>query len=151
MATVNTALSDRRRNRHLEMLVISLLAIGLSFLLEVGGEGRVFFHGFPDWPLPKTCFTRDIFSIDCPGCGLTRSYIYLAHGNWRDAWSIHRMGGILFIATALQIPYRIIALYKSGRELLPIEVSKYIGFGLIAMLILNWLIGIAISTSEQVN
>ncbi len=140
-----------RRNRHWEMLIISVVAIALSWLLEVGEERRVFLRGFPDWPVPETCFSRDFFGVDCPGCGLTRSYIYLIHGHWNAAWTMHRIGWLLFIATLLQVPYRIVALYDTGRELIPIRVSQWIGVLLIALLIINWLVGVCILQRPQVN
>ncbi len=134
--------SKIRRNRHREMLILSAIVITLSCLLEVGEAGRVFFKGFPNWPVPQTCMSRDLFGVECPGCGLTRSYIHLMHGHWNDAWEMHRIGWLLFIATVFQLPYRLIALRIGDRELIPIQASRWIGSGLIALLIANWLIGL---------
>jgi len=131
-----------RRQRHLEMLVISLIVIALSWLLDVSAVGRVFLSGFPNWPVPETCLSRDFFGVDCPGCGLTRSYIYLIHGHWNSAWSMHRLGWLLFIVTVFQVPYRLIALHRGERELISPRVSRWIGSGIIALLIVNWLIGL---------
>ena len=142
MSLRTTSNSKIRRQRHFEMLIISLIVLVLSWFLEVGEAGRVFLSGFPNWPVPQTCFSRDFLGVDCPGCGLTRSYIYLIHGDWNTAWSMHRLGWLLFIATLVQGPYRVIALQRGESELIEPQISRWIGSGIIALLIINWLIGL---------
>lgn len=151
MTDLTAADMTHRRSRHWEMLVMSTAALGLSWVLEVGNEGRVFFRGFPDWPVPQTCFSRQIFGVDCPGCGLTRSYVYLIHGHLAAAWAMHRVGWLMFIMTVLQIPYRWLAIRHQHRELIPMRVSKIIGGTLIALLILNWLLGIFLQQIPHAN
>ena len=60
--------------------------------------------------LPQTCFSRSWLGVKCPGCGLTRSIIHLAEGDWQASWRDHRLGGLFAIVIALQIPYRLLAL-----------------------------------------
>jgi hypothetical protein len=66
-------------------------------------------------PLPELCTMRRLVGIDCPGCGLTRCFISLAHGNWRDAWSYNPAGLWLFALVLLQLPYRGFQLWRIAR------------------------------------
>ncbi len=40
-----------------------------------------------DYMLP--CFSKKIFGIDCPGCGLQRSLAFLFQGDFAAAWDIY--------------------------------------------------------------
>lgn len=40
-----------------------------------------------DYMLP--CLNKKFFGIDCPGCGLQRSVIFVAKGNFEDAFAIY--------------------------------------------------------------
>lgn len=125
--------------RHREMLVITCLIVVLSFLFEVRDDDRVFVHGLPDWPLPPTCLTYQWFGVKCPGCGLTRSFVHLAHGNLAASWQLHRLGWLIAMAVLLQFPYRLWALSHTGKPPLGLVIPKLFGYTLIALLILNWL------------
>ena len=52
---------------------------------------------------------RLFFTSIVRACGLTRSFIFLAPGDWRNAFLRNRMGWLLALAVVLQIPYRLIA------------------------------------------
>ncbi|MDB5333293.1 MAG: hypothetical protein JWP03_4444 [Phycisphaerales bacterium] len=122
------------------MLIIAGITIALAFSLRVVQGDRVAFWFLPQHPLPQTCGSRALFGMDCPGCGLTRSFVFLAHGHWNAALHVHRVGWVLALATVLQIPYRIIAL-RTG-YILPAPIARNISRGLIILLIGNWVLGI---------
>jgi hypothetical protein len=63
-------------------------------------------------PLPELCFMRRFTGLACPGCGLTRCFISLAHGNVAAAWSFNPAGLLLFAIIALQVPYRLVQLWR---------------------------------------
>ena len=44
---------------------------------------------------PVVCPFRLLTGLPCPGCGLTRSWVYLAHGQWRDSFLAHPFGVVL--------------------------------------------------------
>lgn len=67
--------------------------------------------------LPETCMSQRILGISCPGCGLTRSFVALAHGDPRTAYWFNPMGPVLFVVFVLQIPYRIIEYFGIWRSL----------------------------------
>ena len=88
---------DAQRSRvrhHQQMLAVACAVVILAFaLVEVSG-GRVAVRGFTRYPLPESCLSRNLFGTNCPGCGLTRSIIHLAEGDWRASWRSHRLGGL---------------------------------------------------------
>jgi hypothetical protein len=137
----NTPEANRRQlQRHREMLLVACLIIMASFLLEVRPGGTVGFLGIQAFRLPTLCLSQEWFGIQCPGCGLTRSFVYLAHGHWQEAWKAHRLGWLLAITVILQIPYRIHALWVWPKSLITLVARERIGQSLIALLICNWLI-----------
>jgi len=44
---------------------------------------------------PVICPFRRLTGLPCPGCGLTRSWVYLAHGWWRESFLAHPFGPLL--------------------------------------------------------
>lgn len=56
--------------------------------------------------VPVMCGFRNLTGWGCPGCGLTRSFSFMAHGRITDAFSMNWMGPPLFVAFATQPPYR---------------------------------------------
>src|ERR1051325_5280429 len=95
------------RRRHQEMLVMAALVVIGSFVLTVYPTGRVGPAGLPALLLPPLCLTQQWFGIACPGCGLTRSFIFLAHGDVAASWQVHRLGWLVAALVVLQFPYRV--------------------------------------------
>lgn len=129
----------RLRERHWSVLIISLIVIALSFLLNVGDGGRVAVSGWASFPVPELCSSRAWFGVSCPGCGLTRSFIYLADGRLVDSVATHRVGWILALVIVLQIPYRIYALRQQPIGGLNSRWPAWVSTALIVLLIGNWL------------
>lgn len=79
-------------------LVVLLAARTLSL-----HEGRVTLP-LLQWALPTTCTLRRLTGLACPGCGLTRALVALAHGDARAAWHFNPAGPVLFSLLVVQIP-----------------------------------------------
>jgi hypothetical protein len=122
-------------------LLLALGVIVASFLLQVAPDGdRVSLRNTPSALVPPLCMSRQLFGIPCPGCGLTRSFIYLAHGNWAASWRSHHVGWLLAAAVLAQVPYRLHELYRPRpRKWLPI-LSRWFAVALIVLLLGNWLV-----------
>ena len=60
-----------------------------------------------NYPLPQSCWTRRWLGFNCPGCGLTRSFVLAAHGELGQAFRMHPIGTLLFAFLVLQIPVRL--------------------------------------------
>ncbi len=67
--------------------------------------------------MPETCMLHARFGIDCPGCGLTRSFIHLAHGRIVEGLSLNPAGIAIFLFVAAQVPAAMLrfALGRSSR------------------------------------
>jgi hypothetical protein len=118
--------------------VVGVLAVALVEL----PDGRVAVRGFPQYPLPPACVSQSVLGVRCPGCGLTRSIIHLAEGDWRASWHDHRLGGLMAAVIIFQIPYRLLALRRPARPLIAPRWQVLIGYALIALLIGNWLVDV---------
>ena len=92
--------------------------------------------------LPELCMLKAQTGLSCPGCGLTRCFISLAHGDLNAAWDYNPAGLIVFAVLAYQIPYRLIALgcIASGRRFVPhsAKVSSVAVFAIVGGLIAQW-------------
>ena len=62
--------------------------------------------------IPMVCSFRRLTGYGCIGCGLTRSFSFMAHGRVWEALSMNYLGPFLFIAFASQPPYRLYRLYR---------------------------------------
>jgi hypothetical protein len=125
--------------RHRTVLAVSCGVVALAFaMVEVPG-GRVAFRGLTDHPLPHTCTSRALFGWSCPGCGLTRSIIHLAAGDWRASWRRHRLGTLMAAVIAFQVPYRLLALRRPAGPPIPAGWQTLVAAALVALLLLNWL------------
>lgn len=126
------------RRHHWTMLVLCGVVVVAAFLLEVRAEHRVAIAAVPRCLLPETCMSRQLFGSNCPGCGLTRSFIHLAHGNWQASMAVHRLGWMMAAATLLQFPYRISCLRHGRISPLGTRLPKWFGYTLIGSLVANW-------------
>jgi hypothetical protein len=130
---------SKRLAPHWEMLAICLAVVVVSLLFEVRSDDRVAFFAWPSHPVPETCACRALFGIPCPACGLTRSFVHLAHGRWAQSWRAHHLGWLLAAALLFQFPYRFAALRWPEREFLGEHVSRWYVRVVIALLIANWI------------
>jgi hypothetical protein len=124
---------------HWAIMAICAGVVLLSLLLEVHADGRVALRTLGAYPLPELCGCRVLFGIPCPGCGLTRSFIHLAHGRWMEAWHTHRLGWLLAGTVLIQFPYRMAALRWPERGRLDPRIPRWFGAALIVLLIVNWI------------
>jgi cytochrome b561 len=92
-----------RTLHHLVILLVAAAILIAAAVLEIPDHESVAFFGAR---LPDTCTLRRFTGIPCAGCGLTRSFVSLAHGRFGDAWGFHPLGVVLFTTLALQVPFR---------------------------------------------
>lgn len=128
---------------HAEMLAISLAAIALSFVLHVDQTGGVELGKGGFFKLPPLCGSKILFDVDCPACGLTRAFVFLAQQHWSDALAMNRVGWVVALATIIQIPYRLVAIRRRVWHPLGVWTARLFGWGIIAALVGNWMLKLA--------
>ena len=84
------------------MLVGILAVIVASMLLSPGYDGVSV--GGQD--LPPLCVWRQLTGHRCPGCGMTRSFVFMGHGRVFDAFRLHPLGPFLYALVVQQFVVR---------------------------------------------
>lgn len=103
---------------HAVWLAISAATLLLSLSLSVH-QGTQVLLPLVDRPLPELCLSRSWLRLPCPGCGLTRSFIALGHGDLAAAWRYNPAGLYLFALVVFQLPYRawqLLRIRRGGSE-----------------------------------
>jgi hypothetical protein len=130
---------------HMTLFVISTAVILLSLLLRVEGERQVVVP-LVDLPLPEVCTSQRLLGLDCLGCGLTRSFISIGHGDLLAAWRFNPAGLLGFVIMAAQIPWRAAQWIRIRRGLPELQL-KLVGSFLLgtfaAVLLVQWLVRMA--------
>lgn len=127
---------------HWILLALCTAVLAASCLLSIRESSLVIVPGL-NQPLPALCTSKRLFNIDCPGCGMTRSFIALAHGDLAAAWSYNPAGLLLFVILAFQIPYRSLQLWRIHRGLPELSLPRLAHWSLAFLgiaVILQWLI-----------
>ena len=101
---------------HATLLGLCSLVMVLAVVLSVRNETQVLLP-ILGVPLPELCMFRRLTGLSCPGCGMTRCFISLAHGDLRAAWGYNPAGIFLFALFAFQIPFRTWQLWRIRRGL----------------------------------
>jgi hypothetical protein len=61
------------------------------------------------------CPVRHWTGVICPSCGMTRSFMAIARGDWRSAIDYHLFGPLLFIGFGLATVHAIWELFSGSR------------------------------------
>ncbi len=64
---------------------------------------------------PVLCPFRLVTGLPCPGCGLTRSWVYLLHGHWSAAMTANPFGVVLLGATVMLLVAVVAAIARHER------------------------------------
>jgi uncharacterized protein DUF2752 len=130
---------------HLVLLLLCSATILLALPLSIRSQSQVV-EPLVGIPLPELCMMRRTLGIGCPGCGLTRCFIALAHGDVASAWSYNPAGIWLFAIMAFQIPFRSLQLVRIRRRLPEIAMHRTapIALSIFAIVLLaQWIIRLA--------
>lgn len=94
------------------LFVLSAAVVLCAALLSPGDEAVSFLGR----EIPAVCAWRNLFGVGCPGCGLTRSFVYMAHAAPVEAFRMHPLGPPMFSLLASQIPWRGWKLWRALRR-----------------------------------
>ncbi len=96
--------------------------------------------------IPYFCYFKAATGLDCPGCGLVRSFTAMAGLEAKQSHVFNRIGPILFIFILLQIPWRgFFVIYPRQKGALKDKVDKVIEIFFVLLLIalfVNWVFNI---------
>lgn len=100
---------------HLAILVLAIAVVSAAGLLQIDQPRRVSVFNLP---IPELCTFHRLTGWDCPGCGMTRSFISMAHGRIMEAIGYHLLGVAFFLFCVVQIPLQTGQLIRvrQGRE-----------------------------------
>ena len=134
---------DHTRSAHLTGVILLTILLLLPMLLSPAGPTSddptaISFFGIT---LPGVCMSRQLFNVSCPGCGLTRSFVAFAHGDFRHSLSSHRLGPLLYVYFVFLLALHAYGLYARNRILPRILVMTHhwAGLVMVALLIGNWI------------
>ncbi len=144
MLLVKTTLKEKefKKDQWIQLLFaasIIFLSCIFSPASPTSKDDRVTIFGFKT---PVLCIHRLIYNKPCAGCGLTRSFVSFAHGDFEAAYRYHKLGIPLYLLVLFQIPIRIYLL-KTGSKGYTKFIKKLIFYPAIVVvfaLIINWLI-----------
>lgn len=74
-----------------------------SLTLRIGEDRAVLFP-IINVRLPEMCTMYSQFGVDCPGCGLTRSFIHMSAGRISEAWRLNPVGLFAYTYMVMQLP-----------------------------------------------
>lgn len=117
-----------------------LLLTPLLFKYEAGGGGL----SIAGHSIPALCLSQRLVGLDCPGCGLSRSFVRLTQGDLLGALQSHRMGPLLYFFFAVAALYRLCAIRWPSHPRLNRAAATlhYAGWAVTGALGLNWLLSL---------
>jgi len=123
---------------HITILIVCIVILAASLAFQVNDDTLYLFE--LKWPIH--CFMFKTLGIKCSLCGLTRSLVWFAHGNFTKSINSHRIGPAIFAFICLQVPYRIYALsiYPGKININVVRLNLSLAMLLAFAVLLNWLI-----------
>jgi hypothetical protein len=97
---------------------------------------------------PILCPMRAMTGLDCPGCGLTRSFCALAHGRLIQSVEYHCLGPLFFAAMLAAIPLLVVEAIRRRKVHLfhRILFSTRVAYTLAAVLVMQWTVRMVLET-----
>lgn len=127
---------------HVLILAICALVIVASAALSLRPDSQSLASPLGG-ELPSLCWSRSLFNVECPGCGMTRAFVAIAHGDFSAAWRYNPASFAWFVAVAWQIPWRMFLIHQArkGREPAWLGAAAATTWTvLIAACLLQWLV-----------
>jgi len=108
--------------------------------IALGGVGAAFGalllspDGIADGPV--VCPFRLLTGLPCPGCGLTRAWVYLAHGQWGDSFVANPFG-IVLVALVLALVVAVVT--ARVRRVAPPDLNGLVRRRWVQVILGGWL------------
>lgn len=101
---------------HLTIFTLCL-AVTVASVVLTPGDAAVSLFG---WEIPKLCLWSRVTGTSCMGCGLTRSFTYMGHGDLAMAFHYHKLGPPFWAFVVGLVPWHGVKLARSFRRPLPV-------------------------------
>ena len=120
-------------------LVIAVIPLGLFAVASrlqpnTSGLGTHQQLGLPP------CSMRVMFSVRCPGCGMTTSWAHFVRGQWKESIRVN-LGGFLLACLSLTVSFLALRTFWLLRppSLMTQKVVTFISVGIMAVTFLDWI------------
>lgn len=100
------------RTLHRSVLLLTTGILLAAVLMSPASEAVRLFG----YEVPVLCGWRRLTGEACPGCGMTRSFTFMAHGLFLEAFRVHPAGPLAFLLVATQPPWRVFQLWRLRRR-----------------------------------
>ncbi|MBK7877679.1 MAG: DUF2752 domain-containing protein [Planctomycetes bacterium] len=68
------------------------------------------------FPKLQLCWLRRLTGVSCPGCGLTRAFCAISHGDLPGAWSFHPFGFVFYAGAVTLVVWPFVARGRADLE-----------------------------------
>ncbi|MBC6435034.1 DUF2752 domain-containing protein [Nostoc sp. HG1] len=119
----------------------------LAICGSVGLHLTLVTFNLPSWQCP----IRSSLGIPCPGCGLSRAMVAIAHGDWQRAMTIHAFAPIAIIVLSIVLVATFLpksARIQLGNRLEKIERQSGITALLLSISLIYWLVRLLLFTND---
>ena len=90
---------------------------------------------------PVICPFRALTGLPCPGCGLTRSWVYAAHGWWQESFASNAFGMVLVAAI---LALAVVVVVRRVRRIRPPDLDKVMRHPVALGVLAIWLVYAAV-------
>lgn len=117
----------------------SLIPLALLTILLTAGWW-IAPHQVENWPL---CWFHYFFHLDCPGCGLTRSFLSLARGDFLAAFHYNAAGPLVYLLFLVYFIELSLKFFKREKRFVyPLWLTKIYGVSFVALFFGHWVLRI---------
>ena len=116
------------------LFVFAAIVVSLAVSMSIREQTEVLIPG-TRIALPELCNFRRVAGIDCPGCGMTRGFISLGHGDLVGAWRYNPASLPFFALIASQIPFRAIQIWRAHRRREPLQLGAWTYYPLVILIL----------------
>jgi hypothetical protein len=111
-----------------------VLAFALAAMLSAAGLAALIARGHGALPAQSACWSQVVLDRDCPGCGLTRSFVAIGSGDLAGGIALNPLGPFLLGFAAA---FAISRLAKLVHPSIPLRRFDLAAFALLAIVLMT--------------